>query len=164
MNLILKFLIHIFLLIISVTFAQSLQEGTKKEISTDQLNWLSGYWTAEIDGTKMEELWLSVSNGSMIGIHRDTFKSGKVFFEYLRIEQIGNSIIYFASPQGRKPTRFQLISIEQNKVIFENPEHDFPQRIIYTLNYDTLVARIEGVADSIFKFSQWKWFKSNLGQ
>ena len=109
MNIKFKFLIVIFLLITSAVFAQSYQDSSKKEFSLDQLIWLSGYWIAEIDGTKMEEFWLPVSNGSMIGIHRDSFQSGNVFYEYLRIEQKDESIIYYASPTGKSPTEFKLI-------------------------------------------------------
>ena len=157
-----KSLIVIFILIVVVTFSQTLQDSTAKKDSIDQLNWFSGYWIAEINGTKMEECWLPENNNSMIGLHRDSFKSGKIFYEYLRIEQIGDSIIYFASPKGRKPTKFLLVSIEHHKVIFENPDHDFPQKIIYTLNSDTLTARIEGKVNGDFKFSEWHWLKSKM--
>jgi len=162
MNIKFIFLIVIFLIITSVAFSQSFQDSTKKEISIDQLNWLSGYWTDEINGIKMEELWLPVSNGSMIGIHRDSFISGKIFFENLRIEQINDSIIYYASPNGRTPTEFNLISLSNNKVVFANPEHDFPQRILYSLKAETLTARIEGNIEGNFKFSEWQWIKSKL--
>ena len=158
----LNFFVISFLFVTSVAFAQSFQDSTKIEFSLDQLNWLSGYWTAEIDGIKMEEFWLPVSNKSMIGIHRDSFQSGKVFFEYLRIEQKGDSIVYFASPKGRTPTEFKLTYLNKNKVVFENPNHDFPQRIIYSLKTDTLIARIEGEVKGDFKFSEWRWIRSKL--
>jgi hypothetical protein len=40
---------------------------------------------------------------------------------------------------------FKLISDENKKAVFENPEHDFPQRVIYVLNADgSMTALVEG--------------------
>ena len=127
-----------------------------------QLNWLSGYWTAENGGTRMEEIWLPESNGLLIGLHRDSFGSDKTFFEYLRIEQLNDTIVYKASPRGVEPTSFYLKSMDKHSVVFENLKHDFPQRIIYVLKGDTLHARIEGNVNNKLKFSEWQWYKTKL--
>jgi len=38
-----------------------------------------------------------------------------------------------------------MVSVNDREVIFENPDHDFPQRIIYRLLSDEdLLGRIEG--------------------
>ena len=50
-----------------------------------------------------------------------------------------------AIPSGQAEAAFPLKEIGENAVTFENPQHDFPQRILYRLvDKDTLVARIEG--------------------
>jgi hypothetical protein len=39
-----------------------------------------------------------------------------------------------------------LIKLQSREAVFENPEHDFPRRIIYRLEPDgSLFARIEGM-------------------
>ena len=42
-------------------------------------------------------------------------------------------------------------------VVFENPEHDYPQRILYLRDGDELTARIEGTAGGVEKSSEWTW-------
>ena len=143
-------------------FSQSSVEVSSQKKSINELNWLSGYWSADLNVTKMEEIWLPESNNTMIGLHRDSFQSGKIFFEYLRIEQSNDTIVYKASPRGKKPTSFYLKSMNNHSVVFENIEHDFPQRIMYSLNEDTLFVRIEGDVHGILKYKEWKWFKTKL--
>lgn len=151
-----------FLSVLAITlYLVSGPQDPKPDIN--QLSWLAGYWTAEIGGTQMEELWLPVSGNMMIGLHRDTFSSGRTFFEYLRIEQTENGISYSASPGGKAPTEFRFKELAENRVIFENPDHDFPQRIIYRLEKDTvLVARIEGEVGNELRSSEWRWHKTIL--
>jgi hypothetical protein len=46
------------------------------------------------------------------------------------------------------PVPFKLVSSENNRLVFENPGHDFPQRIIYTLHAaDSLTATTAGLVD-----------------
>ena len=65
-----------------------------------------------------------------------------------RFEQEANGEIRFiAKPSGQPETTFKLIKGSAREVIFENPQHDFPQRVIYRLQSDgSLVGRIEGVS------------------
>ena len=119
-------------------------QENKTSNSMDELNWLSGYWSSNENEILMEEYWLPISNNTMFGIHRDSFQSGKVFFEYLSIYQKNDSIVYEARPMGKNPTMFYLQSFAENQVVFENMMHDYPQRIMYTNLEDTLIARIEG--------------------
>jgi hypothetical protein len=52
---------------------------------------------------------------------------------------------YVVIPSGQAETAFPLKEVAADSVVFEAPEHDFPQRIRYRLvDKDTLVARIEG--------------------
>ncbi len=46
------------------------------------------------------------------------------------------------------PAQFDLLSLTDNEVVFEIPEHDFPQRIAFRLNgAGILLGRIEGKID-----------------
>jgi len=68
-----------------------------------------------------------------------------VEFEYLRIEQRADGIYYVAHPKARCPgTDFKLTRASATEAVFENPEHDFPKRIIYRKTEDGLTARIDG--------------------
>lgn len=152
-------LISLGLLVLSVGVAGQEEE---KSPFTD-LEWLVGGWARVEGGVRMEECWLPARGGIMLGVHRDVFSKEKAFFEYLRIGLDGKDLVYYASPLGRKATAFRMKSLSKGKVVFENPDHDFPQRIIYRLkDKTTLVARIEGTEKGKEKSSQWEWKKANL--
>ena len=75
-----------------------------------------------------------------------SLKQGRVSsYEYLRIMRKDTGIYYVAKPASAKTeTFFKLISLKDKKVKFENPEHDFPQRIVYHLvGEKTLSVRVE---------------------
>ena len=75
--------------------------------------------------------------------HRGEWQT--VAHEFLQIRQERNGdIFYVASPSGEEQAVFKLVKFETRELIFENPEHDFPQRIIYRLKGDSLISRIEG--------------------
>ena len=92
----------------------------------------------------------------MLGLSRSTKESQKPFFEYLRIESTEDGIVYFASPLGKNETRFPMTELSEREVVFENPEHDFPQRIIYQLEGTELRARLEGVVNGQPRSEQWR--------
>lgn len=127
------------------------------------LAWMAGYWSGEHKGIRMEECWLPPAGGMMLGLHRDVIAADRVFFEYLRIERAGKDIVYQASPRGREPTPFKLVSAVEGRAVFENPEHDFPQRIIYALDDDgNLCASIEGERNGETVRREWTWSRDNL--
>jgi hypothetical protein len=84
----------------------------------------------------------------MLGLSRTVADGKTVEFEFTQIRQEPNGDIYFiAKPSGQPEAIFKLIKGSANEVIFENPQHDFPQRVIYRLQGDdALLGRIEGVS------------------
>lgn len=136
--------------------------GISNAQSLNDLNWMAGYWTSSDDGTSMEELWTTSSGGMLIGVHRDVFANGRSSFEYLRIVETAEGIVYLASPGGRPPTPFKLKEHSTTMASFENLENDFPQRIIYTQKGNTLTARIED--ESGEKGMEWTWTKTKFEQ
>lgn len=121
----------------------------------DDLAWMSGRWAATIDGWEMEELWLPPAGGMMLGLHRDV-KGAKASFEFIRIAQTPEGIVYLAQPGGKPPTPFALVEVSPTRAVFANPKHDFPQRITYTLVDGRLCARVEGEGE---KAQEWCWTK-----
>jgi hypothetical protein len=109
------------------------------------LAWMSGDWQTAAGGrAQIDEHWTLPAGGTMLGVGRTIAGDKTVEFEYLRIEQRANGIFYVASPQGRPATDFKMTRLSGQEVVFENPEHDFPKRIIYKKNADgSLVATID---------------------
>ena len=124
----------------------------------DDLAWMAGTWLGDDEGTAVEEHWISPRGGAMLGLHRDVREGRMVFFEFLRIEVQEGKLVYLASPRGRAATPFPAKSVEPRKVIFENPQHDFPQRILYWLDgQGALHARIEGTRSGKESAKEWVW-------
>jgi hypothetical protein len=119
--------------------------------------WMSGSWRATIDGVKMEEHWTTADGNLMLGTHRDVRANGKVAFEFLRIEQKNGTLIYQAMPGGGPATPFPFKEASASRIVFENLQHDFPQRIIYWRNGKRLCARVEGTMNGKVEGEQTCW-------
>ena len=129
----------------------------------NDLAWMAGSWSGSARGIEMEEHWTAPKGDSMIGIHRDVGKGKTMSFEFLRIEQQGDQIVYLSMPNGRSPaTPFPLKDASANRVVFENPKHDFPQRIIYWKDGNDLRARIEGTMNGKAGSEEWRWSPATL--
>ncbi len=115
----------------------------------DDLAWLSGCWAAADQEAGSGEQWMPPAGGTMIGVSRSVSDGETVAFEFIRIvEQEDGRLEFIASPSGQGTTSFSMLSLSDREVIFENPDHDFPQRIIYRLMSDEdLLGRIEGRID-----------------
>jgi hypothetical protein len=90
---------------------------------------------------------------SMIGMSRTVAGGKTVFTEQLQIREANGQIAYIvALGMGTKPITFKLIKSSDSEAVFENPEHDFPQRIIYRReSANALFARIEGQEKGVNK-------------
>jgi hypothetical protein len=109
-----------------------------------KLTWLSGCWKAE-GNLQTEEQWTRLDGQSMLGMGRTIANGKTVSYEFLQIRVRGEEIFYIAQPNGGSAVEFKLVKINDNGAIFENPQHDFPQRIAYSRSPDGgLVAAIEG--------------------
>ena len=84
----------------------------------------------------------------MIGSGRTVSGGKAVDYEFLRIVEEADGIYYVAKPTANKEeTRFKLTRGSSSEAVFENPAHDFPQRVIYKREGEKLNARIEGTKD-----------------
>ena len=76
------------------------------------------------------------------------------FLESITLTKINHDIFYLPIVKDEnvnKPIPFKLTSHKNSIFIFENPEHDFPQKIIYNLSsYNMLLASIEGNLNGVF--------------
>ena len=108
--------------------------------------WLAGHWRIEQSDRLIDEQWMAPAGGLMMGMARNV-QAGKVReyeFTLLRQEPNGD-ILYIASPSKQTETAFKLTSLRNGEAVFENPEHDFPKKIVYARQPDgSLLAAIEG--------------------
>jgi len=108
-------------------------QGTTPTVA--DIAWIAGTWSATMGAATVEEHWVLASN-AMLGMGRTLSGDRMVSFEYLRIVAREDGIFYIAQPNGRSPTEFRLTMSDSTRVVFENPDHDFPKRIVYTRQGD----------------------------
>ena len=117
-----------------------------QETPLSTLSWMSGCWAAESGEPGSGEHWLPLAGETLLGVAR-TVKNGRtVAHEFLQIRlNAEGKIVYIAQPSRQKEATFTATSISESAVTFENPQHDFPQRISYRmLPGERLAARVEG--------------------
>lgn len=105
---------------------------------------MTGDWCAVSGDSRFEERWTDAGGGRMYALAR-SFKGERLTgFEFLRIEPTEAGYAYVAQPGGRPPTAFKLTEHSDQRVVFTNPEHDFPQRIEYYSDAGGLHALVSG--------------------
>lgn len=111
----------------------------------DRAAWLAGCWESRTERRTIQEMWMAPAGGFMLGGSR-TVAGGVVReFEHLHIRAAGDTLIYTAIPARQQQTDFRAVAPSEGVVSFENPAHDFPQKITYRrITPDSLVARVEG--------------------
>ena len=121
----------------------------KKFLQLENANWFIGKWENLTETARFEEIWSKVNDSTFLGesvviIARDT-----VFYEKMDLFQKNDSLILKISVKDQnkeKPVSFYLTKSNNNQLIFENPKHDFPNKIVYNkINSDSIVATIEGI-------------------
>jgi len=137
-----------FLLAAGVTVATAAAASGAEPVGAGPLNrlgWLAGCWQQEKSGRVTQEQWMAPLGGTMLGVGRIVSGGRTVEYEYLHIEEKDGALVYTAHPSGQPSDSFRQIEITDDKIVFANPEHDFPQRIRYTrVGPDSLLAQIEG--------------------
>lgn len=89
-----------------------------------------------------------------------------IAWEFMRIhESDEGSLIFVAAPSGQDSHIFQLASITEHEVVFEDPAHDFPQRVIYRLTGPgRLLGRVEGEMNGQFRAFDFPLTRDSCGE
>lgn len=108
-----------------------------QDSTCDNLNevaWMEGTWEVQSDTRRTVEQWSRITEQTMEGEGRvfrvDT--GTQVGSETLRLVEMGGEVFYLAKTGGNAlPIAFRLTSCSSKSATFENPDHDFPQRLVY---------------------------------
>ena len=125
--------------------AQAVAEDfdTRVSASIADLQFLSGSWTSVYKGGWSEEHWSAPRTEMMIGYGRSGEGGELASFEYLRIVTLDDgTVAYLAAPGGGNATQFTLSDATRSSAVFENADHDFPQRISYVREGDSMAVEI----------------------
>jgi hypothetical protein len=124
------------------------------------LGWLAGYWLSCESGREVSETWSDRRGGVMMG-YAIAASGAAVEWEQMRIEgdPASGALSFVAQPRGSTGASFRLVRSAPGEAVFENPAHDFPQRVIYRRDGDRLTGRIEGAGG---RAMEWRYAAAPL--
>jgi hypothetical protein len=121
------------------------------------ISFMSGCWTGPSpSGATIEEHYTAPSENLLIGMTRYVRNGRVVDFEFTTVERTDSTFVMTPRPKGVKSDSFPLKEVSDGRATWENPKHDFPQRIIYRRGPDgSLIARIEGTTPKGERHVEW---------
>jgi hypothetical protein len=131
-------------LMLFVTLAARVQAPPAGAPTVKDVAWIAGCWESTRGGRHVAEHWMAPEGGTMMGVSRTTAGEKTTEWEFLIIRQGAQGLDYVAKPSRQPEATFTATRATANEVVFENPAHDFPKRIVYKRDGDTLTASIEG--------------------
>lgn len=149
-----RFCLGIFSFMMACTSPKS-DDGRNVAESPKQIEmtrWLIGSWQGQSKDAMNYEIWKKENDSTLSGRSYSINTNGDtVSSEFVKLVQRNGELAYIPTVPGQNkgmPTEFRLTFIDRNKMIFENPEHDFPQMITYKyLPTDSLIAEISGTVN-----------------
>jgi len=130
-------------------------------------DWLQGAWLScsfRDLPTETTEIWTGAGSNTLVGVSH-TRRPNADGFEYMRIAAGPDGVLtFFGSPHGAPPTPFRLAARDASSVTFENPAHDFPQRITYARDGAHLTARVEGMTGGAYEVMEWRYRRARVGE
>lgn len=124
----------------------------------EDLDWLAGDRVSRSVTTEVQEVWIGPGAGVLLGMSLTRrLDGGRGQFEHMRIATLPDGrLAFIAMPSGQPEAVFPLKSYENRRAVFEDPAHDFPQRVIYWDKGDGVVgARIEGKINGRSQAMEW---------
>lgn len=152
--------IHRVATLLLCTAASAVMPGAGAQSAMPDLAWLEGDWVACGEGRVTEERWLGPHAGTMVGVNASS-RGSRVSFEFMRIAPGDGGIPSFlAQPGGRAPAvPFVMVESGPQRIVFANPAHDFPQRVLYWREGEALYARVEGRDGGTLQAEQWRFVR-----
>lgn len=112
----------------------------------EDLKWLLGVWVSATERHTATEEWTQVADtvfrGGGYTIDGDT----KTLNETLLLLEVEGEVFYFAKVAHNPfPVPFKLTQFSEQTAAFENPEHDFPTKLVYQrTTQDSLEVAVSG--------------------
>lgn len=122
----------------------------KENSKLDDISWILGYWeVSSPDGSRITESWIRTNDSMYSGQGKFIDSTGNVLStEEITIVLRGDELWYIpivSNQNGGQPVGFKESGNTDSTVSFENTEHDFPNRIVYTQQDSiSMLAYIEG--------------------
>lgn len=139
------------LLLINLLISTNVNANTCSSLT--QLNWLVGEWQTEKSASFVNENWQKVSDDTFEGQGKTNSSS-----ESLRLVQMADEVFYLAKVSHNPlPVAFKLSHCKNKQFVFENMQHDFPNKIEYRkINSNVLQVIVSDKAEKSFTIQLYR--------
>jgi hypothetical protein len=131
-----------------ISCKKEIKPETKSYSQLQKANWFLGKWENLTPEAHFKENWIRKNDSTFTAQSIVIAKKDTVFYENIVLEQKKDSLLYIVSAKDQnkeKPVSFYLTSASDTKLVFENPKHDYPNKIVYAkITNDSMLATIFG--------------------
>lgn len=148
-----SFLLFLFsaTIIISCKKQDEKENSIKEYKQLKKASWFLGKWENSSKEALFKENWSQKSDSSYFAESIVIVEKDTVFYEKMDLYQVQDSLIMKISVKDQnkeKPVSFYMTKSSEKELVFENPKHDFPTKIVYTkITNDSMVGAIYGKKD-----------------
>lgn len=115
-------------------FPQDADEASTPEAPTvAALGWLEGRWLGSDGQSRWESVYSSAEGGQILSASKELRGEQVVMIDFEHFYVREGAVRLTPFPFGRRSVEFTLteLDLDARRVVFENLEHDFPQRFEY---------------------------------
>lgn len=139
------------ILLLGLQYCNSSNEEKNNSNSISNMSdayFLVGEWRNEQKDGFITEKWIKIDDSTMHGVSCFIQQGDTASYEEILLMKRNNEMFYIPSVNNQnqgKPVVFTRVFGQEDRLVFENKEHDFPQRIIYfRISSDSIMAEISG--------------------
>jgi hypothetical protein len=145
--------------LVAITAANTARpDDSPQQSPLEAAAFIAGCWKGPAGSDRtIEEVYWPPSANLMQGMTRYTRGGMAVDFEFSLIDVDGERTRLRPHPRGQPSGAFTQTEARPGFIAWEDPSHDFPQRISYAASPgDSLVARIEGPTSNGNRVIEWR--------
>ncbi|HEX8268623.1 MAG TPA: DUF6265 family protein [Flavobacterium sp.] len=124
------------------------EETAEKQAPLQKAEWLLGRWENNSKAGNLSEIWIKANDSVYHGEAYFVVGIDTVFAETVELAASANKLTYTVSVPGQneeKPVAFSSTKVDAGQMVFENPNHEYPSKIMYRfVKPDSLIAEIWG--------------------
>lgn len=146
-----KKIIYITICLTGLTGISCKKEKSRSNDKIKTAEWLIGNWENKLEQGTLSESWKKGNDSTLNGKSYFIKEKDTLNDETIVLTENGTDLFYIPVVKGQnnnEPVLFKMTKATADQIIFENPKHDFPQKITYLqITKDSLVASISGIVN-----------------
>ena len=109
---------------------------------------LAGKWSSKAWDGQLDESW-EIDQTNQLAQHAKYVENGEVQYQASsKIEKVGDQFIIFSVIKDNNPKIFKASFVSADRIVFENSEYEYPNKVVYDFNKDGTYNRtISGIQD-----------------